>query len=128
MGALMSLSEAICQELAHTHHEKLIALKERSWLNLGASAGGPNRRGCSSRDGSLGSNSSDDASRGGSGPTRATPQTPRGVSRDASCQRHDSSDHESRRIGPDSCDSSDSSGVSQGGNTQCGPYGVKQRT
>ena len=29
----MSLSDAICQELAHTHHEKLIALKERSWLN-----------------------------------------------------------------------------------------------
>ena len=32
-GALMRLSDAICEELAHTHHEKLIALKERSWLN-----------------------------------------------------------------------------------------------
>ena len=32
-GALMSLSDAICQELARAHHEKLIALKERSWLN-----------------------------------------------------------------------------------------------
>ena len=29
----MSLSDAICQELARAHHEKLIALKERSWLN-----------------------------------------------------------------------------------------------
>ena len=48
----------------------------------------------------------------GSGPTRATPQTPRGVSRDASGQRPDSSDHQSRRLGFDSCDSSDSSGVS----------------
>ena len=43
----------------------------------------------------------------GSGPTRATPQTPRGVSRDASGQRPDSSDHQSRRLGFDSCDSSD---------------------
>ena len=32
-GTLMRLSDAICEELAHTHHEKLIALKERSWLN-----------------------------------------------------------------------------------------------
>ena len=32
-----------------------------------------------------------------------------GVSHDASRQRPDSSDHESRRLGPDSCDSSDSS-------------------
>ena len=32
-GALMSLSDTICQELARAHHENLTALKERSWLN-----------------------------------------------------------------------------------------------
>ena len=36
----------------------------------------------------------------GSGPTRATPQTPRGVSRDASGQRPDSSDHGRVGSGP----------------------------